>query len=103
MSFRVAVCYKKPRDPAAFDDYYEAVHVPLANKVPGLSEFTWGKVSSLDGSEPPYYAIASLYFPDEVALKAGLSSEEMKVAGKDVRNFADGGVTMFTQEERSVR
>lgn len=103
MSFRVAVCYNKPKDPAAFDDYYEAVHVPLANKIPGLNEITWGKVSSLDGSEPPYYAIGNLYFPDEAALKVGLSSEEMKVAGKDVRNFADGGVTIFTQEERPVR
>ncbi|WP_072802774.1 EthD family reductase [Rhodococcoides yunnanense] len=102
MTFRVAVCYGKPDDQAAFDEYYTSVHVPLAAVVPGLTEFTWGKVTSMDGSEPPYYAIANLYFADEDSLKAGLSSPEMKAAGKDLRNFATGGVTMFTQEEVRV-
>lgn len=99
MSFRVAVCYGKPEDSAAFDDYYTSTHVPLAKAVPGLTDFTWGKVGSLDGAEPPYYAVANLYFADEASLQAGLASPEMRAAGKDVRNFATGGVTMFTQEE----
>ncbi|PYE15915.1 uncharacterized protein (TIGR02118 family) [Williamsia limnetica] len=103
MSFRLAVCYGTPKDPSAFDEHYVNVHVPLADKVPGLTDYTWGKVASVDGSVPPYYAIANLCFPDEAALKAGMASDEMKAAGKDLRNFADGGVTMFTQEERSVR
>ncbi|OZF01365.1 EthD family reductase [Rhodococcoides fascians] len=99
MSYRLAVCYGKPEDPAAFDEYYTSTHVPLAKAVPGLTDFTWGKVSSLDGTEPPYYAVANLHFADEAALQTGLTSPEMKAAGKDVRNFATGGVTMFTQEE----
>jgi uncharacterized protein (TIGR02118 family) len=103
MSFRVAVCYGKPEDAAAFDEHYTSVHVPLAKVVPGLTEFTWGKVGSMDGSEPPYYAVANLYFADEASLKAGLASPEMTAAGKDLPNFASGGVTMFTQEEVSVR
>lgn len=102
MTVRVAVCYGAPTDPAAFDDYYRRVHIPLARKIPGLSGFTWGKASSLDGSEPPYYAIASLYFPDAETMRAGLTSEEMRVAGADVQNFATGGATMFTHEEESV-
>lgn len=103
MTYRVAVCYGQPKDAAAFDEHYTTVHVPLADAVPGLVEFTWGKVSSLDGSEPPYYAVANLYFADADSLAAGLASPEMTAAGKDLRNFADGGVTMFTQEESSVR
>lgn len=102
MSVRVAVCYGKPEDPAAFDEYYTSVHIPLARVVPGLTEFTWGKVSSMDGSEPPYYAVANLYFADAEAMKAGLSSPEMGAAGADLRNFASGGVTMYAQEEESV-
>ncbi|MEE4021928.1 EthD family reductase [Gordonia sp. PKS22-38] len=102
MTIRVAVCYGQPNDPAAFDEYYEQVHVPLASKVPGLTEYTWGKVSTLDGSEPPYYAVANLYFADQDALIAAAGSEEMAAAGADVANFATGGVTMFTQEESSV-
>ncbi|MDV7085897.1 EthD family reductase [Rhodococcus sp. IEGM 248] len=102
MSFKVAVCYGQPDDPEAFDAYYRDTHMPLARKVPGLTDFTWGKCSALDGGMPPYYAVASLVFPDAATMKSGLQSEEMKQAGKDVRNFATGGVTMYVQEEESV-
>ncbi|AHK34212.1 ethyl tert-butyl ether degradation protein EthD [Rhodococcus opacus PD630] len=102
MSFKVAVCYGQPDDPEAFDAYYRDTHMPLARKVPGLTDFTWGKCSALDGGTPPYYAVASLVFPDAATMKSGLQSEEMKQAGKDVRNFATGGVTMYVQEEESV-
>ncbi|KZF06287.1 ethyl tert-butyl ether degradation protein EthD [Rhodococcus sp. EPR-157] len=102
MSIRVAVCYGAPEDPDAFDRHYADVHVPLARAVPGLVDFTWGTLDSLDDAPPPYYAIASLFFADEASLKAGLASTEMKAAGKDLRNFATGGAVMFTQTERSV-
>ncbi|MDJ0394776.1 EthD family reductase [Rhodococcus sp. G-MC3] len=102
MSFRVAVCYGKPEDAAAFDEHYTSVHVPLAQVIPGLTEFTWGNSSSMDGSQPPYYLIANLVFDDEASLKAGLASPEMKAAGEDVANFASGGATMFTQEDVRV-
>lgn len=103
MTIRVAVCYGHPTDPDAFDEYYERVHIPLANAVPGLVDFTWGKVRALDGSTAPYYAVASLYFADRESLKAGLTSAEMAKAGADVANFATGGVTMFTHDETSVK
>ncbi|MGV8873336.1 MAG: EthD family reductase [Rhodococcus sp. (in: high G+C Gram-positive bacteria)] len=102
MSFRVAVCYSQPEDTAAFDKHYTEVHAPLARVIPGLTDFTFGKAKSTDGSEPPYYAIASLYFPDEATMKSGLSSPEMGAAAADLSNFASGGVTLFTHEERSV-
>ncbi|PXX56357.1 uncharacterized protein (TIGR02118 family) [Nocardia tenerifensis] len=103
MNFRIAVCYGKPENPAAFDQHYTAVHIPLARAVPGMTEFTWGKVASIGMDEPPYYAVANMYFADEKALLAGMSSPEMLAAGRDLRNFATGGVMMYTQEEQSVR
>ncbi|OBB99577.1 EthD family reductase [Gordonia sp. 852002-50395_SCH5434458] len=102
MSIRVCVCYGQPTNPADFDEHYEKVHIPLAKAVPGLTDYTWGKVSSMDASDPPYFAIASLYFADEASMKSGLRSEEMKAAAADVANFATGGVTMFVQNEESV-
>ena len=102
MSVKVVVCYGHPDDPEAFDTHYRDIHMPLARRVPGLSDFTWGKCSALDGGTPPYYAVASLIFPDADTMTSGLRSEEMKQAGKDVRNFATGGVTMYTQHEHSV-
>ena len=103
MTIRVAVCYGHPSDPAAFDEYYERVHIPLANAIPGLTEYTYSKAASLDGSPSPYYSVASRYFPDEATLKAGLASPEMTAAAGDVANFATGGATLFTHEESSVR
>ncbi|MGY2093437.1 EthD family reductase [Nocardia gipuzkoensis] len=102
MTHQIAVCYGKPTDPTAFDKYYRTTHVPLVNKVPGLVGLTFAKCRSLDGSEPAYYAVAQLQFDTEDDLQQALSSSEMRAAGKDVRNFATGGVTMYIQNVESV-
>ena len=72
------VCYNQPADPAAFDSYYTSTHAPLAEKIPGMTSFTYRHCASLDGSQPPYYLLAELSFPSQEALGAGLS----QVAGK---------------------
>ncbi|HEX7322995.1 MAG TPA: EthD family reductase [Mycobacterium sp.] len=98
--FRVSVCYGQPTDPAAFDEYYDSTHTPLALKIPGLTGFTTGKCRSLmPGQEAPYYMVASLVFDSAAALKAALSSPEMAAASADVANFATGGVTLYSTEE----
>ncbi|MEN0134901.1 MAG: EthD family reductase [Rhodococcus sp. (in: high G+C Gram-positive bacteria)] len=102
MSLKVVVCYGHPDDPDAFDAYYRDTHMPLARKIPGLAEFTWGKCSSMEGDKAPYYGVASLRFPDADTLHNALTSEEMAAAANDVPNFATGGVTMYTQEVQSV-
>ncbi|AOW94085.1 ethyl tert-butyl ether degradation protein EthD [Rhodococcus sp. WMMA185] len=102
MSVKIVVCYGRPEDPDKFDTHYRDVHIPLARKTPGLSDYTWGKCSTLDGSEPPYYAIAALHFPDSATMQSALSSDEMRQARQDVPNFASGGVTMYVQDEESV-
>ncbi|MFD8249616.1 EthD family reductase [Nocardia sp. NPDC059691] len=30
---------RRPTDPAAFDEHYRSVHIPLTLKVPGLKDF----------------------------------------------------------------
>ncbi|UGQ50666.1 EthD family reductase [Rhodococcus qingshengii] len=102
MTYRVAVCYGHPTDPEAFDKYYNEIHVPLASAVPGLSDFTFSKCSTLDGSDPVFYAVANLEFPDLETMQSGLKSPEMGAAGKDVANFATGTVDMYVQEVVSV-
>jgi uncharacterized protein (TIGR02118 family) len=96
---KLIVLYGKPEDPAAFDAYYAGTHAPLADKVPGLKRFEYGKaLGSADGSEAPYYYVAELSFDDPEALQAGMASPEGQVAGADVANFASGGVTMFVAQ-----
>jgi uncharacterized protein (TIGR02118 family) len=89
------VCYGHPTDPAAFDAHYTNTHAPLAEKIPGLSSFTYRHTASLDGTQPPYYLIAELSWPSQEAMGAALNSPEGQAAAADVPNFATGGVTMF--------
>ena len=95
----LTVCYGQPADPAAFDAYYTSTHAPLAEKIPGLTSFTYRHCDSLDASPPPYYLLAELTFPSHEALYAGLSSPEGQAAAGDVPKFATGGVTMFVAHD----
>ena len=95
----LTVCYGHPTDTAAFDAHYDSTNVPLANKIPGLTTYTWRHCASLDDAPPPYYLLAELSFPSEDALKAGLASPEGQTAAADVPNFATGGVTMFVAHD----
>ncbi len=91
----LTVCYGQPADPAAFDSYYTSTHAPLAEKIPGMTSFTYRHTASLDGSQPPYFLVAELSFPTQEAMGASLASPEGQAASADVPNFATGGVTMF--------
>ncbi len=95
----LTVCYGHPADPAAFDAYYTSTHAPLAEKIPGMTSFTFRHCDSLDGSQPPYYLLAELSFPSRDALNAALASPEGGMAGADVANFATGGVSMFVAHD----
>jgi uncharacterized protein (TIGR02118 family) len=95
----LTVCYGHPAAPATFDAYYTSTHVPLAEKIPRMTTFTYRHCDSLDGSQPPYYLLAELSFPSQEALNAGLSSPEGAAAAADVPNFATGGVTMFVAHD----
>ena len=95
----LTVCYGRPADPAAFDAYYTSTHVPLAEKIPGVTTFTYRHCDSLDASPPPYYLLAELTFPSHEALYAGLSSPEGQAAAGDIPKFATGGVTMFVAHD----
>ena len=91
----LTVCYGHPTDPAAFDAHYTSTHVPLAEKIPGMSSYTYRHTASLDGTQPPYYLIAELSYPSEEVFGAATQSPESQAARADVPNFATGGVTMF--------
>ncbi len=40
---KLVVLYGHPADPAAFEQYYEQTHVPLAQRIPNLRRFEMGK------------------------------------------------------------
>ncbi|MEJ2889095.1 EthD family reductase [Actinomycetospora aeridis] len=91
----LTVLYHHPDDPAAFDKYYRATHVPLGAAIPDVRSFTYRNTVSLDENPPPYHLIAELAFDSLEALQGALASEAGQAAVADVPNFATGGVTMF--------
>ena len=95
---KLTVLYGPPTDTAAFDRHYGDVHAPLAKKIPGIVRFEAGKVTTLDGSDSPYYLMAQLWFEDMAAFGAGMGSPEGAAAAADIANFASGGATTLLTE-----
>ena len=95
---KLIVLYSHPDDAQAFDKHYYETHLPLAKKMPGLIKSELSRVVGAPMGEPRYHLMAELYFEDQAALKAALSSPEGMAAGKDVMGFAGKLVHMMTAE-----
>ena len=102
MTHRLLVQYGTPTDPAAFDRYYREVHIPLGQQIPGVVRFDVGRPSPLDDSAAPYL-VAALDFESEQAMGEALRSPEGRATGKDLANFATGGVTLAHFAVQTVR
>ncbi len=103
MVHRLLVSYGRPDDPEAFDAYYRDVHTPLALQQPGLIGLTIGHGTSLDPSQPAPYLVAELDFESEQSMGEALKSPEGRATGKDLANFATGGVTLAHFDVQTVR
>jgi uncharacterized protein (TIGR02118 family) len=95
--------YKKPHDPAAFNDYYYSKHVPLVKKVEGLRSFEVnnGWVTNLAG-KTPYHLVAILTFDSVAAIQQALASPEGKAAAADLPAFAQAGVELLVINTKEV-
>ena len=99
--------FKKPEDPAAFDEHYENVHSPLMQKVPGLRKMEVTKFSKMLTpanallSEQPYLQ-CTMYFDDKDSFKAAMASEENKTAGKDLMSFAGPLVSLSIGDVQEI-
>jgi uncharacterized protein (TIGR02118 family) len=100
---RVVVMYKAPKDPAAFDQYYFATHVPIAKRIPGLRKYevSQGAVGTPAGPSG-YHLVAILHFDDMAAVGRAFASPEGQAAVADVQMFATGGVDIFMFDQREV-
>jgi len=100
---RMVVMYKTPKDPAAFDRYYFASHVPIAKRIPGLRKYevSEGAVPSPAGPSG-VHLVAILHFDDMAAVGRAFASDEGKAAVADVGTFATGGVDILMFDQREV-
>jgi len=107
MSAHVVVLYNPPKDPAAFERYYAASHLPLlyANAAEiGYTKAEFVKfTAALDGSAASLYRKAELTFASMDALKKGTATNAFKKVAGDLANFATGGVTAFIGDETNQR
>ena len=100
---KLLVLYGHPKDSAAFDKYYDEVHIPLAKRMKGLMKWTIGKVIGTPDDQPsPYYYVAELYMESREEFETLLASPEGQAAVADVPNYATGGVTFLYSEVDDV-
>jgi len=77
---------------------YRDEHMPLIEKVPGLrGTKVWTVTRRYAGED--LVATCEMYFDDNDALKAGMRSDEMRLAGDNLNEFAPGLLTLVALEE----
>jgi len=91
--YDVVVLYDRPTDPAAFDEHYRQVHVPLVQAMPLVTEFTWGRVESTDPTGT--YLVARMTYRSAEDASASLSGPEGQAAVADLASFAQAGVQVL--------
>ena len=95
---KLMVLYGQPKDPAAFEKYYAETHMPIAAKM-NIRKIELSKVvGTPDGSKPPFYRVADVYFDDMAHLQRSTASPEGQATVGDLKNFATGGVTVLISE-----
>jgi uncharacterized protein (TIGR02118 family) len=96
---KLVVLYGHPDDPAAFEEYYVSRHFPLADKMPYVRRAEMAKaLPGPDGSPPPFYRVAEVYYDSLEDLQASNESPEGEATRADLESFATGGVTVFAAE-----
>ncbi len=98
MTIKLVVLYTQPDDPAAFDEHYLGVHMPLVAKLPGLERAETGKFTmALDGGELTFHRVAELYFADQDAMNAAFGSPEGAATAADYGAIAPPGSRMLIE------
>lgn len=83
----------------AFERAYMESHLPLVAGTPGLRSLRVRRVSEALGGPTDLILVAEMGFADRAALDAGLTSDPMRAAGRNLRTIAPGLVTMLVLED----
>jgi uncharacterized protein (TIGR02118 family) len=83
----LVVLYKRPELTwGEFRRYWKEDHGRLARQIPGLRRYVHN--DALIEGKPPY-GVAELWFDDQAAMDAAMSSSHGKAALNDLGNFCD--------------
>ena len=101
MTATLVALYKRPEGgDAALETFmrrYSTEHMPLISKVPGLRESVVEKVAQHYAGDD-IVMVTRMTFDDRAALDAGMASDEMRVAGRILREIAPGLLTLVALE-----
>lgn len=84
---RLLVLWQTPTDPEAFHRHYREIHIPLANKMPGLRRYTLSLNPVRVRGDEPYYMVGELDFDDLASLRATFQSPEGQATAADAAQF----------------
>jgi uncharacterized protein (TIGR02118 family) len=84
---------------ATFERRYATEHMPLVAQTPGLRETRVRRVREALGGETDLVLITSMDFDDRAALDAGLASDPMRQAGRNLREIAPGLASFLVLED----
>ncbi len=99
---RALILYTNPPNPAAFDQHYTDVHIPLVHALPGLQKFDLSTGTILSPTGPTgFHAIATLTFADMPSLITAFSSPEGLAAATDAQTLMAPGsqILLFDTHE----
>ena len=92
---KMLALYRTPADVEDFMAHYQAVHAPLARKIPGLVRLEVTRLTRTLIGDDGNFLLAELYFEDD-AFREAMRSPENAALGQDLPNFAEGLVTVMT-------
>lgn len=84
---------------AEFERLYAGEHLPLVAETPGLLSTTVRRVTEALGSDTDLVLITAMEFEDRAAMDAGLGSDPMRAAGRNLREIAPGLATFLVLED----
>jgi uncharacterized protein (TIGR02118 family) len=88
-----------PEAQATFERRYAEEHLPLVAGTPGLRKTRVGRVTEALGGETDLMLVTFMRFDDREALDAGLASDAMRAAGRNLREIAPGLATFLVLED----
>lgn len=88
-----------PEALAEFERRYAGEHLPLVAGTPGLRSTEVRRVTEALGTETDLVLITAMRFDDRAALDAGLASDAMRAAGRNLREIAPGLATLLVLED----
>ena len=96
---RLIALYNVPEDPEAFDAHYRDVHTPIVRRYPNMRglRLTWP--DGVGGRPAPFHLLAEMSFDSRAELDAALASDAGRESGRDLRNFAGAGVSLFIADD----